>query len=473
MTNATPIDRQTPLPAAVHLVGIGGMHMSAIAQILLAAGVRVSGSDSARSAMTERLAALGATVYQGHAAAQLGDAALVVTTAAAKPENPELVAAARRGVPVISRAAMVARLMAGRVGVCVAGTHGKTTTSTMITWLLREAGRDPSFLLGGVSPAIGTNAAAGAGREIVVEADEYARAFLEYSPSVAVITNVEADHLEYYGSVAAYEDAFRQFMARVRPDGVLIVCADSPRLDALAAAGAPAALERYRVLPDDADAPAPYPEWLARDHGPSASGGHRFSVRYRGEPFGAFTLPVPGTHNVANALGAIAAGAALGLTAAEMAPALAGFRNAARRFDLVGEADGVTVIDDFSHHPTEIRAALAAARGRYPGRRIVAVFQPHTYSRTAYLFEEFRGCFAGADRLFILETFGSRETAEAGLSARDLADAVTGPPAEYLPTAEDAAERLAEELRKDDVLLTIGAGDIERLGRMVLERRRA
>ena len=234
-----------PLPTAVHLVGIGGMHMSAIAQILLANGSRVSGSDQARTALTEKLRALGADVRYGHARENVGQVDLVVTTAAANAENPELVEARRRGIPVISRAAMVARLMEGHTGVCVAGTHGKTTTSSMIAWMLTQAGRNPTFLLGGESVDLGTNAAPGAGDEIVVEADEYARAFLEYRPKVAVVTNVEADHLEYYGSVEAYEDAFRQFMQRVRPDGVIIACADSPRLAELAAEGHPARVETY------------------------------------------------------------------------------------------------------------------------------------------------------------------------------------------------------------------------------------
>ena len=234
-----------PLPTAVHLVGIGGMHMSAIAQILLANGSRVSGSDQARTALTEKLRALGADVRYGHARENVGQVDLVVTTAAANAENLELVEAQRRGIPVISRAAMVARLMEGHTGVCVAGTHGKTTTSSMIAWMLTQAGRNPTFLLGGESVDLGTNAAPGAGDEIVVEADEYARAFLEYRPKIAVVTNVEADHLEYYGSVDAYEDAFRQFMQRVRPDGVIIACADSPRLAELAAKGYPARVETY------------------------------------------------------------------------------------------------------------------------------------------------------------------------------------------------------------------------------------
>ena len=457
------------LPTAVHLIGIGGMHMSAIAQILLAAGVRVTGSDQARSAITERLAGLGARVYHGHTAEHLGEAALVVTTAAARAENPELVEAARRGIPVISRAQMVARLMEGRTGVCVAGTHGKTTTSTMIAWMLRQAGRDPSFLLGGESLDLGTNAAPGDGVEIVVEADEYARAFLEYKPRVAVVTNVEADHLEYYGSVDAYEDAFRRFMQRVLPEGVIIACVDSPRLAALAAEQHPARVERYGVAQPGEAAGAPAPDWLAVDEGQGMLGGHDFTLLRRNEPLGRFSLQIPGAHMVANATGAVAAGAALGLDVETMREALHGFRGAHRRFEILGEARGVTVVDDFAHHPTEIRVNIAAARERFPGRRLVVIFQPHTYSRTAYLLDQFRGCFVHADQLFVMETYASRETPDAGVSAQDLAAVVTAPPCEYVRTAEDAADRLRTELRSGDVLVTIGAGDVDRVGRAVLE----
>jgi UDP-N-acetylmuramate--alanine ligase len=339
----------------------------------------------------------------------------------------------------------------------------------MIAWMLRQAGRDPTFLLGGESLDLGTNAAPGAGEEIVVEADEYARAFLEYAPQVAVLTNVEADHLEYYGSVDAYEDAFRQFMRRVRPDGVIIACADSPRLAALAAERFAARIERYRVLRAGVTAGAADLDWLALDEGPGPLGGHDFFVLHGGRPLGRFSLRIPGSHMVANAVGAVAAGTALGLELELMQSALAAFHGAHRRFEIVGEASGVTVVDDFAHHPTEVRATLTAARERFAGRRLVVIFQPHTYSRTSYLLDEFRNCFVYADHLFVLETYASRESPDAGVSAQELAEAVTAPPCEYVRTAEDAADRLQAELRSGDVLVTIGAGDIDRVGRAVLE----
>jgi UDP-N-acetylmuramate--alanine ligase len=354
----------------------------------------------------------------------------------------------------------------------VAGTHGKTTTSSMLAWVLRSVGRDPTFLLGGEAVDLGTNAAPGSGPEIVVEADEYARAFLEYRPRVAVVTNVEADHLEYYGTVDAYEDAFRGFLARVLPEGVIIACADSPRLAALAAEGYAAPVKRYRVVEEDAALPADV-DWLALDGGPTPGAGHAFSVRHRGEPLGRVLLQVPGAHNVANALGTVAACHALGLPFEPVAAALARFRGARRRFQLTGEAGGVTVMDDFAHHPTEIRATLQAARERFPGRRLVVIFQPHTYSRTRYLMKEFSNCFAAADRLFVLETYAARETPEAGVGALELANAVSAPPCAYVRTPQDAAEALLSELRLGDVLFTIGAGDIDRAGHAVLEGLRA
>lgn len=489
------------LPASVHLVGIGGMHMSAIAQILLANGTRVSGSDQARTPLTEKLASLGADVRYGHTAENVGAVELVVTTAAAKHDNPELREAQERGIPVISRAAMVARLMEGRTGICVAGTHGKTTTSSMIAWMLRQAGRDPSFLLGGEALDLGTNAHAGTGAEIVVEADEYARAFLEYRPRVAVVTNVEADHLEYYGSVKAYEDAFRQFLRRVEPEGVIIACGDSLRLAALAEEMQARRVEFYTVLAGDeplrseavtANTGQEQVRHLSPESTVRPDGGASITATWRGRSLfanerggtdldvfggdaylGRFSLAVPGAHMASNALAAIAAGSALGLGVETMRDALTSFRGTRRRFELVGEERGITVVDDFAHHPTEIGANIDAARGRFGDRRLVVVFQPHTYSRTSYLLNEFRRCFAGADQLFVLETYASRETPEAGLSAQDLANEVKAPPCEYVRTAEDAADRLLTELRSGDVLVTMGAGDVDRVGHAVITGLRA
>jgi UDP-N-acetylmuramate--alanine ligase len=453
-------------PHSVHLVGIGGAHMSAIAQMLMAAGMRVSGSDLQETETTRRLAALGATVCRGHAAEHVGDVDLVVMTAAAKADNPEVLEARRRGIPVIARAEMVARLMEGRTGVAVAGSAGKTTTSSLIAYLLHRAGRAPSYLLGGDAPDLGGNAAAGGGPYIVVEADEYARAFLEYRPDVAVVTNVEPDHLDYYGSVEAYVDAFRRFMRRVPAGGAVIGCADSPLLAALLDEPAPATVQRYRVVPEGGDVAGV--DWLAVDEGPTDAGGHGFTLLRQGAPVGQFETALPGRHNVSNATGALAAGFTLGLTAEEMRGPLRKFRGARRRFETVGAARGVTIIDDYAHHPVKVRATIAAARERFPDRRLVVLYQPHTYSRTAYALEGFRDCFAGAGALYILETYAARETPDAGMSAEALARAIRTPAARYVPSIQEAVETLRRDLRPGDVVFTMGAGDVTAAGPALL-----
>ena len=447
-------------PRHVHLVGIGGMHMSAIAQLLLVDGVRVSGSDLADTALTRRLRDLGATVYQGHAAEQIGDADLVVYTAAARPDNPEVAEARARGVETIIRAAMVARILEGRIGVAVAGTHGKTTTASLLTLLLVEAGLAPTYLLGGESLDLGGNAAAGVGPHVVVEADEYAGAFLEYRPRLAIVTNVEADHLDYYGTSERVVDAFRQFLQRVQPEGVIIACADSPLLAELLDEPLPAPVQTYSGKTMRAD-------WYIGDNWP-ANGGSVFEIWHRSEFYGRFELSRPGDHFIFNATAAIAAGAWLGLSAQQMAATLPRFQGAKRRFELVGEAAGVTVVDDYAHHPTEVRATLQAARLRYLHNRLVLLFQPHTYSRTAYLLDEFATCFAGADMLYVLETFAARETAEAGVGAQALVERIERPAARYLADHEEAVATLRDVLQPGDVLLTMGAGDVNQVGPRLL-----
>lgn len=461
---ASPV-RVAP-PRHVHLIGIGGMHMSAIAQLLLADGVRVSGSDIQETDLTRRLASLGAAVRKGHAAANVDDADLVVMTAAVKDDNAEVQEARRRGIPVIMRAEMVARLMQGRTGVALAGTHGKTTTSAMVAHFLKQAGRDPTYLLGGESLDLGTNAAPGSGPHIVVEADEYARAFLEYRPRVAAINNIEPDHLDYYGSVDAIIDAFRRFIARIPADGTLVANADSPLLAELLAEGAAAPIERFRVV-SGPSAGQPLDrslDWLALDEGPNALGGRTFLLLRYGQRFGRFESPRPFLYNMANAAAAIAVCARLGLTAEEIRTALRGFRGARRRFQLVGEARGVTVIDDYAHHPTAARATIAGAKEHFPGRRVVVLFQPHTYSRTAYLLDQWRTCFAAADALYLLDTYAARETPAAGMSAVELVAQITHPPARFTPTLKEAIRTLKKELKPGDVLITMGAGDVTDIG---------
>ncbi len=460
------------IPKRVHLVGVGGAHMSAIARILLARGHQVSGSDLKRSPVIDALQSLGLAAYLGHAPEHVGDAELVVATSAAKDDNPEIAEARRRGIPVLKRAEMVARLMEGRIGVAVAGTHGKTTTTGLVAYMLVRAHLAPTYLVGGEVRDLGSNAAPGEGPHIVVEADEYDSAFLAYRPDVAIVTNIEPDHLEYFGTFERLVDEFAQFMAAVPERGCLIPCVDSPAVERLVTAGGapghPLRAQRIETYGLRAQA-----TWSARALEPNAEGGFDFRVARDGVEVGPFRTRIPGEHNVSNALAAIVAGLALGLTVDQVRDAVAAYRGVHRRFELVGEAGGVAVVDDFAHHPTEIRATVAAARVRFPGRRIVAVFQPHTYTRTRYLLDEFRGCFGDVDRLFILETYAARERPDEGLTGRDLAEAVTEPPATYVATFDEAAERIASELRAGDVFMTIGAGDVDLVGPMVLERLRS
>jgi UDP-N-acetylmuramate--alanine ligase len=456
------------IPQRVHLVGAGGIHMSAIGQILLARGHEVTGSDLTPSEYTERLQALGGTVYTGHASANVGRAELVVTTAAAKSDNPELVEASRRGVTVISRAEMVQRLLAGRQVLAVAGTHGKTTTSSLVALMAVRGGLDPLALLGGDARELGGNARDGAGAFAVLEADEYAEAFLQYTPHIALVTNIEADHLDYYGTEERYFEAFDRFSQRVTPDGTLIVCADSPRALALGNArrAAGARVERYAVT-SPASVPA---EWRATNLRLNDAGAYDFTATLEGNDLGRLSLRVPGRHNVANALGALAVAMRAGVDFHRAALAAAEFTGARRRFDLLGEAAGVTIVDDYSHHPTEVKVMVSAARQRYAGRRLVAVFQPHTYSRSVYLLEGFKHCFEGLDALYVLRTYAAREEPEAGLDARGLAEQIEAPRAVYLDSFEEAEERMAADLQPGDVLFTVGAGTITELGPRVLAR---
>ncbi len=454
------------IPKRVHLIGIGGAHMSAIAQILHAWGHVITGSDQKSGSMTDKLAALGIAVTIGHAAENVGAVDLVVMTSAAHADNPEIAEAQRRGIPVIKRAEMVARLMQGRYSIAVAGTHGKTTTSGLIAHMLVEADLSPTYLIGGEVRSLGTNAAPGAGNYIVVEADEYDRAFLSYTPDVAIVTNIEPDHLDIYGTVEELQSAFGQFMAAAPAEGHIIASADSPRVTETLASAAIVArdVSTYAV---DQEA-----SWKATGIVP-VEGGQTFSVSHLGSELGTFTISLPGKHNVSNALAGIAAGATIGIQPDVMRAALATYRGAQRRFEYVGEERGITVMDDYAHHPTEVReGTIAAARQRFPGRRLVLVFQPHTFTRTAYLLDEWKACFAGADVLYVTHTYAAREDADAGLSGADLAQTITSPAAIYVDSFDAAADRIAADLREGDVFFTVGAGDVDSVGPMVLERLR-
>lgn len=443
----------------VHLVGAGGMHMSAIGILLREQGVAVTGSDLRLSPLTEKVIALGGEIREGHDAANVGDATLVVTTAAAGDDNVEIAEARRRGIPVILRAEMVARLMQGKRVIAVAGSHGKTTTSSLVAFILREAGLKPMYLLGGESVDLDGHASWGEGDLCVVEADEYKRAFHEYSPTFSIILNVEADHLDYYGTAEAYHEAFAVFARRTVDGGMLFACADDPGSRAVAAdAGVKTSL--YGFSDDD--------EWQARDV-TSGANGVAFTLVRNGEPLGEIRSALTGDHFVRNATAAAAVALAAGVDFPTVQKAIAAFRGAARRFQRVGEAGGVLVMDDYAHHPTEVRATISAARTRFAGQRLIGVYQPHTYSRIAYLWDDWVKCWDGLDELVVLETYAARELPEAGRSAKDLAAAITGVNVHYAETFESAAQQAAALAKPGDVVFTIGAGDVDTVGPLVLE----
>jgi len=440
----------------VHLVGVGGAGMSGLARLLLAAGHRVTGSDRSESATLEALRALGAEVWAPHEGTRLGRPDLVAASTAIRATNPELVAARILGIPVLGRAQLLALLMAGRTGIAVAGTHGKTTTTGMVVAILEAAGLDPSFAVGGDFKATGSNAAAGTGPHFVAEADESDGSFLELSPTVAVVTNVEADHLDHWGDLASVTAAFRAFIGRLPPDGTAVLCADDPgALELFSAAPCPVVTYGFaggaQVRGEDVVLDA----WSSR-----------FTVVAGAGPLGQVTLTVPGRHNVQNALGAIAAALAVGAPFTAAQQALDGFAGAARRFHLRAEVGGVTVIDDYAHNPPKVAAALAAAK-LGPWKRVVAVFQPHLYSRTRLFATEFGRALAAADLVVVTDVYAAREDPEPGVDGALVAGAAhrARPDLDcvYEPDRTSLAGRVATLVQPGDLVLTLGAGDITTL----------
>ncbi len=451
----------------VHFIGIGGSGLSAIARLLLESGYTVTGSDRTLSPLAADLQKLGALVHIGHAAAHIAGADWVVRSSAIPDDNPEVAAARGAGIPVYKRADFLGRLMQDKIGVAVAGTHGKTTTTAMLAWVLTRLGADPSFIVGGVVSNLGVNARFGQGAPFVIEADEYDRMFLGLSPRIAVITNVEHDHPDCYPTPEDFFGAFYDFTARLPADGVLVACGDDPGARDVAAHAR--ALGKKVVLYGAAPAHGGEgSEWvLARDLQPNNAGGFSFTASVLGEKIMA-DLQVPGVHNVRNALGVLAAVKLIGLPAARAAGALAQFTGAGRRFDVRGEVEGITVVDDYGHHPTEIRTTLAAARARYPGRRIWAAWQPHTYSRTQLLFQEFAMAFEDADQVLVTEIYKSREP-EQDFSSRTVVEAMGRPAARFSDTLGQTTAILNAELRPGDVLIVFSAGDADQVSAAVLE----
>jgi len=441
----------------VHIVGIGGAGLSAIARVLQERGETVTGSDQAVSPYAQALEEKGIPVHYGHAAENIQGADLVLVSSAIPESNPEVTAARRAGIPVLHRRDFLAELTSGLEVAAVAGTHGKTTTTSLIVWILAQAGRQPGFVLGGLPPDLGTNAAAGAGAEFVIEADEYDGAFLGLSPNLAVVTNVEHDHPDIYPTPADLEAAFREFVERVQDK--LIVCLEDPVASTLGRSGL--ARETYGL--------ATGADWRADEIRPNSAGGSDF-LAWRGSlSLGLFRTRLPGRHNVLNALAAIASADWFGVAMPEIRQSLSGFHGVERRFEVLGEAAGIVVIDDYAHHPSEIRATLEAARERYPGHSIWAVFQPHTYSRARALLDGFAQAFSAAQHVVVTEVYASRESPDPTMGGRILAERILHPEVHFAPDLEAASAHILARLVPPAVVVTLSAGDANAVGRSVLE----
>jgi len=484
----------------VHFAGIGGAGMSGIARIMLARGVTVSGSDARPSDVLITLAALGAQVHVGHDAAHLDGADTLVISTAIRPDNPELAEARRRGLRVIHRASALASVMLGKLTVAVAGTHGKTTTTAMLATILLTSGHDPGYAIGGVLTETGLGAGWGDGEIFVAEADESDRSFLLLQPDAAIVTNIEADHLDNYAGLAEIEDTFTAFARRITPGGLLVLCADHPGTRALDAAVAdlPLRVRSYGASPAadylvtgvaprgmgvgltvtaGARAVAGGGPAGSGDQLPAGSGDQLPAGSGEQLPAGSgeqrIELAVPGRHNALNAAAAFAAAVELGVSWPQAAAGLAAYRGAQRRLELKGEAAGVRVLDSYAHHPTELTADLRTAREIAGDGRVIAVFQPHLYSRTRIFAAEFGAALGLADLVFVLDVYAAREDPEPGVSGQLVADAVPPGRARYLPRADAVPQAVADIAKPGDIVLTMGAGDVTSLGPLLVSALRA
>jgi len=466
----------------IHFVGIGGIGMSGIAEVLLNLGYKVSGSDLKSSSVTQRLAGLGAVVFEGHRAENTSGAEVVVTSSAIASENPEVTEAHKLHIPVIQRAEMLAELMRLKYGIAIAGMHGKTTTTSMVAAVLAAGGLDPTVVVGGRVDAMGSNARLGKSQYLVAEADESDRSFLKLSPILSVVTNIDREHMDCYRNMRDVKKTFLDFMDRVPFYGMIVACNDDPLL--------------RRMLPEVQRRTVTYgtrrgSDFLIKVAAPAVrkdqnphpvspkSGetrvGHplsRFRVRYRNQDLGEFTLHVPGLHNVLNATAAIAVGVGLDVGVEAIRGALDQFRGVDRRFQLRGRAAGVSVIDDYGHHPTEIKATLAAARQCGFGR-IHVIFQPHRYTRTRDLMDEFSTAFGDADSLIVLDIYAASEKPIEGITGEILAQRIrekSGKSVQYVSSSADAVNSAAAAAGDGDMILTLGAGNVSQLGPMILDK---
>lgn len=462
MHEAGKLDVMRRKVRTVHFVGIGGIGMSGIAEVLLNLGYTVSGSDLTETDITHRLASLGARVFLGHDAGNLGNADVVVTSTAVRKDNPEVLEAHRRGIPVIPRAEMLAELLKMKFSIAVSGSHGKTTTTSMIATVLAAGGLDPTMVIGGKLGSIGSNAKMGGGEILVAEADESDRSFLKLAPTVAVITNIDREHLDHYRDINDIKAAFLQFANIVPFYGCTVVCHDDPHVrDILPEV-------TRRLITYGIETPA---DFHARDvtlSGRSST----FVVFHRGEPLGRVVINVPGMFNVYNALAAIAVAWEIDMDFAAIREGIGLFTGVQRRLEVKGQVGGVTVVDDYGHHPTEIRETLKAARSVWDGRMIV-VFQPHRYSRTQALFDEFLTAFTSADTLVVMDIYAASEEPIPGVTAGELCRSMRekgyGEPI-HLALMDDVVEYLLKTVRPGDVIITQGAGSVWKVGEAFLKK---
>lgn len=444
----------------VHFIGIGGVSMSGLAEILLEAGYKVTGSDMKSSAATDTLSNLGAVIFIGHDEKNIGDADLVVYTAAVSEDNPELLVARKNNIPVMDRAEFLGSLMKSyKYNIAVSGTHGKTTTTSMLSHIAIKAKMDPTILVGGQLDLINGNVRTGKSQYLITEACEYKASFLKFFPNVGIITNIDADHLDFYKDIDDIQNTFIKFAALIPVNGYLICCADDERMDKVIA-GAKCLVITYGIDKGD---------FTAKNIVFNEKGCASFAAYYKGEKFLDVILNVPGRHNVLNALACIGTSFALDISKDSIFEGLKEFGGTHRRFELKGKKDGVIVIDDYAHHPTEIKATLSAAKN-YPHKRIFCVFQPHTFSRTLSLFEEFSTAFEGVDDLILADIYAAREKDTGIVSSAILADRISekGLKCQNLHSFEEIVRYLEANLKDGDVLFTVGAGDVYKVGEMYL-----
>jgi UDP-N-acetylmuramate--alanine ligase len=444
----------------IHFIGIGGTGLSAIARLLAERGASVSGSDRVLSPLAQDLIAAGIRVFSGHAAENITGANVIVRSSAVPDDNPEVLAARALGIPVLKRSEFLGRLLDDKKVIAVAGTHGKTTTTAMLAWTLTSLGLDPSYIIGGVARNLGSNAHAGQSEYFVIEADEYDRMFLCLHPAVAVVTFLEHDHPDCFPTMEDYREAFEEFTGQIQSGGSLITCSDQRETFDLAFA-VPQGVQAYTY---GLSTPAHYRIPDAQTNG---LGGFSGTVFHQGALLTHLDLQAPGRHNLSNALAALAAAHRMGLDIVAATAALNAYQGSGRRFEIIGEANGITVIDDYAHHPTEIRATLAAARARFVDRRIWAVWQPHTYTRTLTLMDDFRAAFTDADRVIITEIYAAREQTEP-FSAALVVEGMSHPAVKFIPDLEEVTRQILAELRPGDVLLVLSAGDADRVSAGVL-----